>query len=137
VVPALHATVLHGHRRVGAALLALGGDDEQSSLAVEALEVTLSRSEVALVLPVLRPGLAPSQRLAQLPALVDGTPVDVAGWLVELVTDPDDHWRSSWLRACALYTATRIGIVVDVDADELAALRDPVIDELLAARARG
>jgi hypothetical protein len=45
----------------------------------------------------------------------------------------DDHgtWRSSWLRACALYTAIEAGRAVTLDLDALRVLDEPLVLELL------
>jgi hypothetical protein len=95
--------------------------------------VTLTRREEVLAMPVIRAGLSPGERLAQLRTVSeDDPPDDVAGWLTELVADRDDQWRSPWLRACALYAATQSVVTVDVGLDELRALGDPDLDELIA-----
>jgi hypothetical protein len=125
--------VRHGSDRLGAPLRSLDGDAAARGLAIEALEVTLLRAEAALVLPVLRPELSPAERLALLPVHPGGIPSDATGWLADLVADADGHWRSPWLRACALYTVTTAGLVVEVDVVELRVLADPIIDELLTA----
>ena len=35
------------------------------------------------------------------------TPADADAWLLELVEDPADEWRSQWVQACAAHATTR------------------------------
>jgi hypothetical protein len=118
----------HGADRLGSALLALA-DERRHSLAMETFEVTLSRREAALSLPVLRHDLTPLERLAQLPAPPEGAPTDTSGWLTDMITDPNGNWRSPWLRACAMYVCMNDGL--GFDRDRLRALGEPLVLELL------
>jgi hypothetical protein len=127
--------VRHGSDHLGAALLALTSDERQRSLAIESLEVTLQRSEAALVLPVLRPDLTATDRVALLPMPPGALPTDASGWLADLIADASGDWRSPWLRACALYTVVTASLVVPLDADQLRACDEPLIHELLTATA--
>jgi hypothetical protein len=122
--------VLHGSVRLGSALRALDcGGRASRALAVETIEVTLPRGEASRALAVLRPDLT-AERSTQ-----PGLPVPEAppnGWLVDLVKDPDDRWRSPWLRTCAAYAARRQGIdlqldgtIVDADLQEVLELTPP------------
>ncbi len=124
--------VRHGSDHLGVALLALTSDERRRSLAIETLEVTLQRSEAALVLPVLRTDLTTVDRFALLPAPQGALPTDGIGWLADMIADASGDWRSPWLRACALYTAMSAALVVPLDADLLRACDDPLILQLLA-----
>jgi HEAT repeat protein len=84
------------------AVQALGSPDRgRRALALESLEVTMTRDEVLLGLPLVRPDLDPANRLAALLRVIDAPTRDRRAWLDDLVTDTDDCWRSPWLRACA------------------------------------
>ena len=98
--------------------LAAGGSS--GPLALEALEVLLSPIEAKLVLPLLKPDLADAERLDQLPPPASDAPTDVTGWLKDLVEDVDGHWRSNWLRACAIHAATARDVL-----DRIRPGRDP------------
>jgi hypothetical protein len=111
--------------------LAAGGSS--GPLAWEALEVLLSPIEAKLVLPLLKPDLADAERLDRLPPLASDAPSDVAGWLKDLVEDVDGHWRSIWLRACAIHAATARGVLDQIDLDAARELGDPIVDEQLDA----
>jgi hypothetical protein len=120
----------HGSDRLGAALMALA-DERRRSLAIETFEVTLQRDEAALALPVLRPDLTLRERITLLPTPSEATPLDLSGWLADMIVDDHATWRSSWLRACALYTAIEAGRAVTLDLDALRVLDEPLVLELL------
>jgi hypothetical protein len=121
----------HGVTRLGPAMVELGAGGSSGSLALEALEVLLSPLEAKKVVPLLAPGLAVAERLDRLPAPAGDAPADLGGWLKDLVEDVDGHWRSTWLRACAIHAAKARGVLDQFDLDAARALGDPIIDELL------
>ena len=85
------------------AVQALGSPDRsRRALALESLEVTMTRDEVLLGLPLVRPDIDAGDRLAALSRVVDVPTRDSRAWLDDLVTDGDGCWRSPWLRACAI-----------------------------------
>jgi hypothetical protein len=57
----------------------------------------------------------------------------VSAALTDVVADPDDRWRSPWLRACALHAALVAGIELPLDRTALRALDEPLVDELLGS----
>jgi hypothetical protein len=104
--------VRYGTERMRAVALGLGSDvDGGRSLAAEMLEVTLSRTDAVLALPLLRTDLPVSVRLRQLAPVAPITTPDRAAALEDLVEDRHGHWRSAWLQACAVYERTRGGAV--------------------------
>ncbi len=116
-------------------MVELGEGGSIGALALEALDVLLSRTESRQVIPLLRPALTVSERVHQLPAEArtrDG-PKDLLGWLQDLAEDPPSHWRSVWLRACAIHAAKARGVLDGVDVEAARALGDPIIDEILGA----
>ena len=97
--------VRHG-LEASTAIQALGSPDRsRRALALESLEVTLTRAEAMLALPLVRPDLGADQRLAALAGVIDLPKRDGSAWLDDLVADGDGFWRSPWLRACATEAA--------------------------------
>lgn len=97
----LVVAVRHG-LEASTAVQALGSSDRsRRALALESLEVTLTRTEALLALPLLRPDIGADDRLAALARVIDVPRRDGPAWLDDLVTDGDGCWRSPWLRACA------------------------------------
>ena len=127
----------HGSALLGPAMVELGADGSSGALALEALSVLLSPAESRQVLPLLHPDLPVSERLDQLPALESDSPTDLVGWLRNLVGDADGHWRSNWLRACAVHAAKTRGVLDRVDEDAARALGDPIVDEVLRSASTG
>ena len=124
----------HGSTRLGPPMVELAAKGSSGPLAWEALEVLLSPIEAKLVLPLLKPDLAVAERLERLPPPASADPSDVVGWLKDLVEDVDGHWRSTWLRACAVHAATGRSMLDQIDLDAARALGDPIIDEQLDSR---
>ena len=112
------------------------------ALALEALEVTLQPANATQVVPVADPELAPEERLRRLVAR-SARPVDepsgrdLAGWLRDIVEDPQQAWRSSAVSACALYAAKARGLLGTMDTRRARALGEPAIDEVLALAGHG
>ncbi|MEP7112939.1 MAG: hypothetical protein ABI862_06715 [Ilumatobacteraceae bacterium] len=93
--------VRHG-AEASIAVQALGSPDRsRRALALESLEATLTRAEVVLALPIVRPDIGADDRLAALARVIDVPSRDGPAWLDDLVTDCDLRWRSPWLRTCA------------------------------------
>jgi hypothetical protein len=121
----------HGFARLGPPMVELGAGGSRSSLAVEALEVLLSPIEAKQVLALLQRDLPVAERLDRLPQPASDAPTDLVGWLEALVEDRDGHWRSTWLRACAIHAAKARGLLDQFDLYTARTLGDPIIDELL------
>ncbi len=122
--------VRRGTDRFAPVLASLDLEGHASALAVEALTVEMGADEGATVLAVIDPGLGDADRRGRLGSPAD-SPSDADGWLRELIEDPDDIWRSPWLRACAIHTAAARGVLHAMDTTAAHALRDPIIDEEL------
>jgi hypothetical protein len=127
----------HGSARLGPVMVELGASGPGSPLALEALEVVLGPAESKQVLALLQPGLPLSERLNQLPPPSSEGPTDLVGWLQDLVADADGHWRSAWLRACALHAAKARGLLGPEDVRAARALGDPIIDEVVGSASTG
>ena len=94
--------VVHGTERLEPPLRGVAAGGRQLGLAVEAVEVALSPREARMIIAVLRPDLTPADRLSRLPTTTADAPVETAFWLRDIVEDPQDVWRSPWVRACAI-----------------------------------
>jgi hypothetical protein len=127
--------VAHGTDRLGPPLRGLTAGGPQLALAIEAVEVALPADEARIVLAVLQPDLSPEERIARLPAPDGEAPVDLGGWLRDLVEDRQDRWRSPWLRACAIRTARLLGGLRGIALDGARTMGDPIVDEELALAA--
>jgi hypothetical protein len=99
VVAALE--VRHGLGASAAVQALESPDRNRRALALESLEVTLTRAEAFLVLPLVRPDLSIDDRLAALAGAVDVPKRDRREWLDDLIADRDRSWRSPWLQTCA------------------------------------
>ena len=110
----------HGTARLGSALVELAAGGPNRSLAHEAVEVVVGPAPARVILPLLDPEERPAARPAQ-----------VAGVLRDLVEDADGHWRSGWLRACALHAARARDILDEIDLSAARAIGDPIVDEEL------
>src|SRR4051794_3713313 len=90
----------HGDRIRAAVRGVEHGADARRALAVEALDVVLSRAEAAVAVPlvchVAADEAAPVPRRGGPPAR------SRQEWIADLASDPDGVWRSGWLGACAL-----------------------------------
>jgi hypothetical protein len=121
----------HGRAALGPAMLALGGEDAERGMAMEAIGVLLAPEEARAVVAVVSPAGDPGGGRAHLPA-PPGAPVDVAGWVRDLVEDRGGAWRSPWLRACAIRAARDRGELASLDLGPARAVGDPLIEEELA-----
>jgi hypothetical protein len=125
----------HGSGRLGPAIVELGntgpGAASTNALAWEALDVLLDSRESTMVRAALLSDPASAAALDRSLGAADDTPFDIVHWLRELVEDPDDQWRSSWLTACALYAARERGVLPAMDVTRARAVGDPVIAEEL------
>ena len=122
--------VRRGTDRLGPVFASLDLQGQAGALAVEALTVELGADAAARVLAVIDPGLGVAERSGRLGSPV-GAPSDAEGWLRELIEDPDDDWRSPWLRACAVHAAASRGVLGSMDTAAARKLGDPIIDEEL------
>ena len=112
-------------------MVELGAGGSSNALALEALEVLLSPAEAKQVVPLLQPDLPYGKRLEGLPKPASNAPSDLAGWLKDVVEDADGHWRSTWLRACAIHAATSHRVLDRINLDRARGLHDPIVDEIL------
>jgi hypothetical protein len=123
----------YGTQRLGPVTASLTGVSAPAPLAIEALEVVLGASLAARLTPVLDTRDPPEARLRQLvartgPAASGGGARAV---LTDLVEDPRQAWRSTWLRACAVRAAGDWGVTGDLDLVPARTLGDPMVDEEL------
>lgn len=96
----------HGDRIRAAVRVVDHEDGARRALAVEALDVVLSRHEAAIALPLVSHDLTLEERAAgsrrtEWPAHQPGE------WIADIAGDPEGIWRSPWLAACALHAAER------------------------------
>jgi hypothetical protein len=90
-------TVRYGDRIRESVRVVEHAEGARRALAVEALDVVLTRAESAIALPLVRrDATSDSARPAQ------RTP---ASWLEDLADDPERVWRSEWLATCARHAA--------------------------------
>jgi hypothetical protein len=120
----------YGSERLGPAMTAILTGGPGASLAVEAIAVVLGSAGSKRVLPVLRLDLTVEERLTGLLAQYIAPP-HPEDCLRDLIRDVDGHWRSAWLRACAIHAAKARGILGQVDVTAARALGDPIVDEEL------
>jgi HEAT repeat protein len=123
----------HGTQRLGPVAAALTGGGGSAPLAIEALEVVLGASVAARLTPVLDTRNSPEDRLHDLVART-GTAVSGGGAqavLTDLVEDPRQAWRSTWVRACAVRASCDGGLAGTMDLAPARALADPMVDEEL------
>ena len=81
----------HGEQVRAAVRVIDHAEGERRALAIEALDVALSRAEAAAALPLVRRDPAGAATPAR----------SRADWLDDLVRDPEGRWRSPWLATCA------------------------------------
>jgi HEAT repeat protein len=106
--------ILGAERRLAA------GDTGEKALALEMLDVTLSGEEKRMVFPLLDPDMPQSKRLEQLGRRFPQPSMDDEQRLQDFITDPEGMWARSWVRACAVYAAGKLGSKGAVDAVEAA-----------------
>jgi hypothetical protein len=96
----------HGDRVRDAVRVVDCAEGQCRALAVEALDVILSRHESAIALPLVRHDLAPDEQATALQRHAPSArgPEE---WIADLADDPEGVWRSSWLAACAHHAAGR------------------------------
>lgn len=119
---------LRGGRAVENAARALRTGTERG-LALELLESAADRDAVDLAVTLIDPALDAPERLSRLDG--DAPPrTDLAGWLTDLIADPEGRWLSSWLRACALYAGPAVlGPAVTAIAEPWVDDPDPAVAE--------
>ncbi len=105
----------HGRDRLGTPIAQLAQSGGSVALAAEALEVALGREPAGVIVALLSPGLEPHERWVRIKPPVAGQSAPSArDRLVEMTADRGDHWRSSWLRACAIRALRLSGLAGDV-----------------------
>jgi hypothetical protein len=92
-------TIRHGDRVRDAVRVIDHAEGARRALGVEALDVLLTRTEVAAALPLIR--RAAVSDADRMPAR---RPED---WLADIADDPEGVWRSEWLAICARGAARR------------------------------
>ena len=80
------------------------GEGPRRALAVEALDVVLSRDEAAIALPLVCRDPTPDQRTAG-SRQADWSAWRPEDWIADIAGDPEAVWRSPWLTECALHAA--------------------------------
>jgi hypothetical protein len=112
--------------------MAMRAGGRGAGVAAEALGVLLRPEESRRVVAILARDVRDADRLRRLVGSGGPPPADLAATLTDLVEDRDAVWRSPWLRACAIDAAITLGRLAGMDLGTARALRDPVIEELLA-----
>jgi HEAT repeat protein len=95
----------------------------QRGLALELLDVILSKDLKRPVFALLDGNLSRDRRLRELEGLFGLEGRSRAAWLKELATDTV-RWPSNWVRSCSLYVAAKLGLR-DVEEAAVAALDSP------------
>jgi hypothetical protein len=119
---------LHGEAAVRRSVAALVGPGRP--LALETLEVTVGRADLAIALPLVDPDATGADQRGMVARPSDGMRLDRDAWLVDLALDPRRVWHDAWLRATAvwaLHPAWR------ATADSAARDDDPLVAETARA----
>lgn len=119
---------LHGEAAVRRSVAALAGPGRP--LALETLEVTVGRADLAIVLPLVDPYATDSEQRGTVARPSDGMRLDRDAWLVDLALDPRRVWHDAWLRATAVWA---LGPASRATADRAARDDDPVVAETARA----
>ena len=85
----------HGERVRAAVRVVDHAEGQRRGLALEALDVVISRDEAAIAIPLVRRDLTADRHSGWSPE----------AWLDDLTHDPEGVWRSSWLAVCAAHAA--------------------------------
>jgi hypothetical protein len=96
----------HGDRVRDAVRVVDRADGQRRALAVEALDVILSREESAITLPLVRRDLTPDEQATALQRF-GASRRGPEEWIADMADDPEGVWRSSWLAACAQHSFER------------------------------
>ena len=96
----------HGERIRAAVRVVDRGEGARRALAVEALDVVLSRHEAAIALPLVSHNLTLAEHAAG-SQRADWPAQRPEEWIAEIAGDPEGVWRSPWLTACALHATER------------------------------
>jgi HEAT repeat protein len=97
------------------------------AIALEVLDVTLSREHKSLVMPLVTPDYSSGQRLDALGKLFEITRLGRAQRLCRLAEGPESEC-ASWQRVAAIYTAGRLGLTDCLPALEAAIASAPEDD---------
>jgi hypothetical protein len=90
----------HGERVRDALRVVDRSEGQRRALAVEALDVIVSRDEAAIAIPLVRRDLTPDEQAAALPVL-ESPARSREEWIADMLDDPGSDWRSSWVALCA------------------------------------
>jgi HEAT repeat protein/ATP/ADP translocase len=85
-------------------------DRHRRGLALETLDVSLTRAQKGLLLPLLDESLPPAQRIQRLQRHFSLAGLAYEARLREIIEDTA-AWPHEWTRACAIYTAAQNGLV--------------------------
>ena len=96
----------HGDRIRAAVRVVDREEGARRALAVEALDVVLSRHEAAIALPLVSRDLTLEERAAG-SRRADWPAHRPEEWIADIAGDPEGVWRSPWLTACALHATER------------------------------
>ena len=109
-------------------------DHGRRGVAAELLQVTVSRADASIAIPMVVTTLGASERLDRLRRVVDVPDAGDVDLLHDLVSDPRQWWRSPWLQAVALHTAAARGLPTTTDwAATALHSTDPVVSETAAS----
>jgi hypothetical protein len=100
-------SVRHGERVRDAVRVVDRADGQRQALAVEALDVLLSREEAEIAVPLVRRDLTPDEQAAAMARIGEPSALGQEEWIADMADDPEDAWRSSWLAVCARHAAGR------------------------------
>jgi hypothetical protein len=96
----------HGDRIRAAVRVVDCEEGQRRALAIEALDVVLSRREAAIALPLVSRDLTLTERAAD-SRRTDRPAHQPEEWIADIADDPERIWRSPWLAACALHATER------------------------------
>jgi hypothetical protein len=105
----------HGSQGFNRVMHQLAQEDSHAhALALEWLDATLT-GRVRAAVAILEPRWSDRERLNALMRTFPLPPTSLLAILVDLVEDRDGRWRRPWIKACALYTASRLsGVELDL-----------------------
>ncbi|MDX1417360.1 MAG: HEAT repeat domain-containing protein, partial [Candidatus Promineifilaceae bacterium] len=98
----------------------------QRALALEMLEVTLNADHKSLLLPLVDPQLERPQRIQMLNKRFKTPGLDRDRRLQKFVSGDE----SAWIRSCAIYGATLLGVVSQLDKEEMVALVEETLQDI-------
>ncbi|MCB0194484.1 MAG: HEAT repeat domain-containing protein [Anaerolineae bacterium] len=112
------------------------GSKNVQALAFEMLDITLSKEDKAFLFPLIEPNLTTTERLQRLPQNLKPPCHEREVWLAEIIDNGTGLWNESWLQACAIYAAGKLGLTsnreLQEDIAEAAKKSDTVLQETAA-----